>query len=221
MSNVAHVDDDVAADGHRAAASGPPQRVGHSDNRRSAAAQHRRSASPRVWHIAAKSATSSENWASSPIGSPLTTAKPMPRAVRDRRGAVRAEVVALRRLHGERRQRVARRRVHQRPYPRADRPGCGRADVGHISTRPRAGDQHIAEQIESQERALPDPRCSITIAAVGMPRGDRTAEEDAARDQDDGRQDRQRPAADPRLPIGLWCRRSSNSQQTGSRRPAH
>ena len=32
---------------------------------------------PRVWHIAAKSATSWGNWISSPIGSPLTVAKPM------------------------------------------------------------------------------------------------------------------------------------------------
>ena len=32
---------------------------------------------PRVWHIAAKSATSSANRVSSPIGSPLTTAKPI------------------------------------------------------------------------------------------------------------------------------------------------
>ena len=31
---------------------------------------------PREWHIAAKSATSPANRASSPIGSPLTTAKP-------------------------------------------------------------------------------------------------------------------------------------------------
>jgi hypothetical protein len=69
--------------------------------------------------------------------------------VGDRRRTVRAEQVALARLHGERCQRVAAGGVDQCPHPRQvaglSSRGCG---PHQCQAGPR--DQHVAEQIEGQ-----------------------------------------------------------------------
>ena len=90
-----------------------------------------------------------------------------PGAVGDRRGAVGAEVVALRRMHRERRQRVTRRRVHQREYPRQIRRVRARRRRPHQHHSGRH-QQHVAEQIEGQEHRG-EPAMRSAIAAVACP----------------------------------------------------
>ncbi len=177
-----HVDDHIASDGHGPQLLAEHGRVGPQLHSPLAAAEDDDAPAAGVAHRGEIGDQAGE----SGVVTDRVAAdhrEPQPRAIGDGRGAIGGEVITLRRLHRERRKRVARGRVHQREYPR---------QIGRVRTcrcRPHEYDrgrhhQQIAEQIERKEHRG-EPGDEHHQRRGRVPRGDRPAEEDATGDQHD------------------------------------